>query len=42
MMTLNEERERRALLHEQAAQLLRAEADRHDADARSLREEVES
>jgi hypothetical protein len=39
-MTEHEELLRRALLHNQAAFLLRKEADRHGADARKLKEEA--
>lgn len=39
-MTEREELLRRALLHDQAALLLRKEADRHEADARQLKEET--
>jgi len=39
-MTLRDELLRRAFLKEQAAQLFRQEADRHEAEARKLREEA--
>ena len=37
-----EELRRRALLQDQAAELLREDADRHEAEARKLREEAAS
>lgn len=39
-MTGPEERRRRALLHDQAASLLRQNAARHESDAKRLREEA--
>ncbi len=39
-MTPREELLRRALLHDQAAILLREDADRHEVDAKRLREEA--
>lgn len=39
-MTPHEELLRRAFLHEQAAALLRQDVDRHEADAKRLREEA--
>lgn len=39
-MTHAEELYRRALLHDQAAELLRADADRHESEARRFREEA--
>lgn len=39
-MTPREELLRRALLHDQAAELLRQDGDRHEAEARKLREEA--
>jgi len=41
IMTPIEELNRRALLHDQAAELLRQEANRHDQEARRLREEAD-
>lgn len=40
-MTPREELLRKALLHDQAAVLLRQDADRHEADAKRLREEAD-
>lgn len=37
-MTPTDELHRRALLHDQAAELLRADAERHNSEARRLRE----
>lgn len=39
-MMPREELNRKALLHDQAAELFREEADRHETDARKLREEA--
>ena len=39
-MTPREELHRKALLHDQAAELLRADANRHEADAKRLRAEA--
>jgi hypothetical protein len=35
-----EELHRKAMLHDQAAELLRADAERHEAEAKRLREEA--
>jgi len=40
IMPTREELHRRALLHEQAAKLLREDAGRHETEARRLREEA--
>lgn len=40
MMTTKEMLERKALLHEQAAKLLREDADRRESKAKQLREEA--
>lgn len=40
-MTTKETLERKALLHDQAAQVLREDADRHESEAKRLREEAE-
>ncbi len=39
-MTTKEIIERKALLHDQAAQLLQEDADRHETEAKKLREEA--
>jgi hypothetical protein len=39
-MTAREEFNRKALLHDQAAQLLRTDADRHEAEAKKLRDQA--
>lgn len=39
-MTPREELLRKALLHDQAAELLRMDAERHESDAKQLREEA--
>jgi hypothetical protein len=39
-MTHHEELHRKALLHDQAAQLLRADAECHESEAKRLREEA--
>ncbi len=39
-MTHVEELHRKALLHDQAAELLRQDAERHEAEAKRLREEA--
>ena len=39
-MTHTEELHRKAMLHDQAAELLRADAERHEAEATRLREEA--
>ena len=39
-MTPEEELNRRAMLHDQAAELLRQDADRHKSEAKRLREET--
>lgn len=41
MMTTKETLHRKALLHNQTAQILRQDADRHEAEAKRLREEAE-
>jgi len=40
MMTVKEIIERKALLHDQTAQLLREDADRHESEAQRLRDEA--
>ena len=40
-MTAKETLERKALLHDQAAFCLRQDADRHESEAKRLREEAE-
>jgi hypothetical protein len=40
-MTAREELTRKALLHDQAAYLLRQDAERHESEAKRLREEAE-
>ncbi|MEI7636339.1 MAG: hypothetical protein WCJ37_03485 [Syntrophus sp. (in: bacteria)] len=39
-MTTREELHRKALLHDQAAKILRADAERHESEAKRLREEA--
>lgn len=39
-MTHTEELYRKAMLHDQAAELLRQDAERHEAEAKRLREEA--
>jgi hypothetical protein len=40
-MNPREDLHRKALLHDQAAELLRADAERHESEAKRLREEAE-